>query len=807
MRKLFLPTCSLLVLLSSAPTRAQDVASSLTIRVTDPQGLAVSGATVSLSTRNNGLRLVARTDSSGLYLFENLAPGEYLVNAGAHGFAQAASQRVVLSQGDRSELGLLLELAAYREDVVVTASSTPQTVDEISKAVTGVNTSEIDERNEYSITESLRTVPGLRVQQRGGHGSMVSIRTRGLRNEDTAVLIDGVRLRDAAAPQGDASAFLSDLIVTDIDRIETVRGSGSSLYGSNAIGGVINIVTQEGGGRPRGSLSTEGGSLGFVRARGQLGGGMAADRLTYSLGTSYLNVSEGLDSDDTARNASVQARLRGRLSPTSTVSVRLYTADASVMLNESPQVVGEIAPSGVVKAAPLSGEETRRYEAGTPISDLNLNGANFIPSANDPDNRRESRLVSTLVAFEQRPKETVGYRLTYHGLMTDRSLVDGSEGVSAFEPWESTLSEYKSRIHTLNARADIQLGRFNLVTAGYEFESESFLNSSFTGATKDSGVDVTQTSNTFYVQDQVGLMGGALQVSGAFRTQFFSLEAPVFEPEDGSPYQGADFGSPGSAYTGDGSVAYFFRKSGTKLRAHVGNGYRAPSLYERFGSDYGFYGYSVYGDPQLKPEKSVAFDTGLDQVLASGSVRVSATYFYTRLQKIIVFDFSGAIDPATDPWDRFGGYLRVDGGSAQGIELSATAAASFGLRLGVAYTYTDAEPATGLPEDLPQAYAIPKHQFSLVATQQLTRGFYVNLDLALSDSYLAPVYDPVTYTSRAYRFEGIAKADLGASYMLRFGTIGLRFHAKVENLFDTEYYENGFRTLRRTGVGGLAFEF
>lgn len=63
-----------------------------------------------------------------------------------------------------------------------------------------------------------------------------------------AVLIDGQRFRDAAAPQGDASGFLEDLIVTDVSRVEVLRGSGSSLYGTNAIGGVINLVTDEGGG-------------------------------------------------------------------------------------------------------------------------------------------------------------------------------------------------------------------------------------------------------------------------------------------------------------------------------------------------------------------------------------------------------------------------------------------------------------------------------------------------------------------------------------------------------------------------------
>src|SRR5207237_7273757 len=116
-----------------------------------------------------------------------------------------------------------------------------------------VDRKEIDERDEAAIAESLRTVPGLRMQQLGGPGSFTSIKTRGLRNEDTAVLIDGLRFRDAAATQGDASGFLEDLIVTDVSRVEVLRGSGSSLYGTNAIGGVVNLITDEGGRRFHGS--------------------------------------------------------------------------------------------------------------------------------------------------------------------------------------------------------------------------------------------------------------------------------------------------------------------------------------------------------------------------------------------------------------------------------------------------------------------------------------------------------------------------------------------------------------------------
>src|SRR5207237_6781019 len=158
-----------------------------------------------------------------------------------------------------------------------------------------VDRKEIDERDEAAIAESLRTVPGLRVQQLGGPGSFTSIKTRGLRSEDTAVLIDGLRFRDAAATQGDASGFLEDLVVTDVSRVEVLRGSGSSLYGSNAIGGVINLVTDDGGGPLHGNLLAEGGGLGMFRGRGQVAGGTRNNSIVYSAGFSHLNVTSGVD--------------------------------------------------------------------------------------------------------------------------------------------------------------------------------------------------------------------------------------------------------------------------------------------------------------------------------------------------------------------------------------------------------------------------------------------------------------------------------------------------------------------------------
>lgn len=793
----------------NALAQTSTASAGLTVRVTDQLGAVVPKAAVTLYTRDNQVRIKTLTDEKGTYRFEQLASGEYLIEAEAAGFARSATQVLRIERNAPATLDISLPVEGVNEQVTVTAQGTAQTVDEVSKAVSVVDQQEIDERDESAISEALRTVPGLRVQQLGGPGSFTSIKTRGLRNEDTAVLIDGQRLRDAAAPQGDASGFLEDLIVTDISRVEILRGSGSSLYGTNAIGGVINLVTDEGGGPFHGNVLSEGGGLGMFRGRGQVAGGARNNGIVYSFGFSQLNVTRGVDGHDEARNTSGQGRVLFRLTPTTTLSGRIYAANSRLQLNNSPEGIGNLPPTGIIEAIALSPGEQRRYEDGVPPSQLNVGAATFIPAANDPDNLRKSNFFSGALVFSQRPTETFGYSFSYQGLATNRTGVNGPLGVG-FQPFGgSEQSDFDARVQTLGARFDVQAGRVNFITGGYEFENENFKNLSFqVNPADNSTVDVTQMSNTLFVQDQLRFLETRLQLSVAFRAQFFNLQQPLFTPAATAPYQGITFQSPPTAYTGDGSIAYMFRSSGTKLRAHVGNGYRAPSLFERFGTFFGSFGYSTFGDPRLRPDRSIAVDGGIDQTFAQNRVRASATYFYTRLQEVIIFDFSGAINPATDLFGRFGGYRNTNGGIARGVELSMIATPTRTLNVSAAYTYTKSLQRTPQVTGVLRSFVIPDHQFSLVATKRFGRRVLVNFDLAASSNYLAPILDPNTFASRAYRFDGLAKADLGGSYTLPFNeSLSLRFFGYVDNLFNREYFESGFRTPGRTGRAGAALSF
>ncbi|MDP2233144.1 MAG: hypothetical protein Q8K89_05880, partial [Actinomycetota bacterium] len=230
--------------------------------------------------------------------------------------------------------------------------------------------------------------------------------------------------------------------------------------------------------------------------------------------------------------------------------------------------------------------------------------------------------------------------------------------------------------------------------------------------------------------------------------------------------------------------------------------------YERFGTYYGSSGYSAYGDPRLRPDRSIAVDWGVDQPLWNSRARLSATYFYTHLQEVIIFDFSGAIQPTVDPFGRYGGYRNTNGGLARGVELSASVAPTRSLSLTTAYTYTNARQRTPLVPGVLRTYVIPDHQFSLAATQRLSSRLTVVFDLLASSNYLAPIYNPITYASRAYRFPGIARVEAGANYRLPLSEFrALRFFGKVDNLLNQTYFENGFRTPGATARGGIQFEF
>ena len=156
------------------------------------------------------------------------------------------------------------------ETMVITANRTETKEKEVGSSLTVITSEEIQKRQVLTVAEALRLVPGIDVINSGGLGHQTNVYTRGAGSGQTLVLVDMVEMNDPSSPNG---AFdFANLMVDNIERIEVLRGGESSLYGSDAIGGVINIITKKGKGGPKFSLSGQGGTYNTFKTIGTASG-------------------------------------------------------------------------------------------------------------------------------------------------------------------------------------------------------------------------------------------------------------------------------------------------------------------------------------------------------------------------------------------------------------------------------------------------------------------------------------------------------------------------------------------------------
>ena len=742
----------------------------------------------------------AKTDSEGRFRIANIPPGTYSlrasheINITQHGRTHAEvsewTEDVAVVSGEEVNVSAALKItqvgSAYRvQEYVEISADVSQPEEEISKTVNLITAQEMRDRADFTLVDSLRTIPGFRVQQLGGFGRTASIKSRGLRNQDTAVLIDGIRFRDPGAITGDATPFLSDITLTSVSRVEVLRGSGSSLYGTNAVGGTIDFQTPVARERGfHGQISGAVGGLGLGRFRTNLSYGNSKFAITGAFSrTAYT---EGIDGNDNASNNNFQSRIE--VSPTSNtnVSARFFISDAKVRLNVSPDTLGTLPPS---TATIIDAEE----------------GVNFIADADDPDSIQKSRFFSGQFAVTHVVNKTLTIAGHYQGLETHRRNDDGLLG-PGFQGQFTSI--FGGNIHTVNVHTIWSPNPMNTFTGGYEYEAESFRNEGSSSGSAFFLTRASQQSHTLYAQHLIHLLDGNLQFAGGARAQWFELGTPRFSVTDG-PYANRTFSSPPAAYTFDGAASYLVRKTGTKFRTHVGNGYRAPSMYERFGTFFFSGLFFPQGNPELKPERSLGVDAGVEQFLFEDKLKASATWFYTKVKDEITYL----------PTDDFGApvYYNFDRHYSRGAEFSIDAKPTGSTNIFGSYTYTNSDVRNSrrtmlvLVESFDrESFGIPDHQFTLVATQHIKK-FWVSLDLLVTSSYLAPVFSNTDFRQYTYRFDGNRRADLTAGYTFSFrknrNKYDIRTFGTIENLFDQEYFENGFRTGGLNARFGVSFGF
>src|SRR5713226_5167398 len=260
-------------------TRLARAASGATLSggVTDPDGRGVASARV-IVTNALGTVTGAVTDSGGAYEIAGLAAGQYDVRIVADGF-QADPVGVSIAADERREVNVQLRISAVTKSLVVSASQIDVPLSRAADSVTVITAAELQAGQFETVSDALRLVPGLSVTRSGGRGAITSLFPRGGGSNYTLVLVDGMRANSFGG--GYDFAHLS---VADIDCIEIVRGPESALFGSDAIGAVVQIVTKRGGPTRVDGL-VEGGSqrttrttVGAAGSRGEWSWGGGAER-------------------------------------------------------------------------------------------------------------------------------------------------------------------------------------------------------------------------------------------------------------------------------------------------------------------------------------------------------------------------------------------------------------------------------------------------------------------------------------------------------------------------------------------------
>lgn len=506
---------------------------------------------------------------------------------------------------------LAQQIPGLLPEVVVTANRNPQPAWQVGSAISVITRDEIEKASAQHVGDLLRRVPGVSSTQNGGTGAVQYVRLRGMDSRHTLVLVDGVRVSDPSSTGGEFD--FANLILSDVERIEVLRGPQSALYGSDAMGGVINIITRRGEGPPKMTLRAEAGSYGTKELRAGISGG--TDALSYSLGASAFQTA-GF----------------------SRFGYRIGRIDSRFPWGLEADGASRYGVTGRIVARP---SENVELEAG---GTLNLNRYDFdggFGSFPDTPARGDGLLGS---AYTKARIATFGGMLTHSFTLFGARQERSSRSPSYFgTPASVSRTDYFYNGARAGAeyQGDLKLGSFSLLTFGGKFEHETFDAKS---------------------QAAIPALGPRRLADSAqmdTRSAFLLYQLPLFERLNISLGGRIDDVKDVDTFkTWRATAAYSIPETGTKLRASAGTSGKAPSLYQRFSRD--------YGNPNLESEHSVGIDAGIDQSFWNGRASLSATVFLNRYRNFI--DFTGA-GPSCRSFQAFGCYVNVARAETKGVEL------------------------------------------------------------------------------------------------------------------------------------------
>ncbi len=455
--------------------------------------------------------------------------------------------------------------------VVVTATRIEQPIADIGTTITVVEDPEIQEQKIDRVEDVLREVPGVQVTQSGSPGSVTGVSIRGATSAQTLILVDGVEVNSGATGGFD----MANLTTDNLDRVEILRGAGGSLYGSQAIGGVVNVLSQEGEGAPTASMVSAGGNRATSRPVATVSG--ADGNLGYSGALSYFSTDGFRPVNDNSDNLSGSMRLDYHL------------GDDTVIRGFARYIASNVSlPSFLVAdGVPLDPTAHERNE--------------FMLFKGEAEHRFGENLLVRASAFFLRQDVRINAPPFPGG------AVFGAPYFETDSIADETRGDTTDAIYTWAPGWRTLLG-FDFLDRGLSSGSYcSFCNPLPPFAAGTTKFNERRQEYAGYVEDEGSLFNGHVLVTGGFRI-------------DGNSQFGEEF-SPAW------SVAIPLTKISTTLRGSYSEGFRAPAFNELY--------YPDYGNPNLKPELSSEYDGGFTTTFGERA-SFTATYFSRRVHDLIV---------------------------------------------------------------------------------------------------------------------------------------------------------------------------
>ncbi len=512
-------------------------------------------------------------------------------------------------------------------EVVVVANRAPEALSKVGNSVTVLTEADIKASQLPVLSDVLAQTPGLSVARSGGVGQPTSVFIRGAESDQTVVLIDGVQIYDPSTTSGYFD--FENLLSNDIARVEILRGAQSTLYGSQALGGVIDITTGEATAPLSAGFNAEGGSHNTGDAAASFGG--KSDQLMWHISGTWLGTSAIPAFDE-------------KLGGTRLCASQIGGGTGRLVYTITPDLDLDLRGYYVQSRTDFDGYDT------TPP---------YTMFGNDNEYGKNSQLLGYAGLTLRSPDRTLTNRIAYHYIYTDTRDYDPNG--PANEGFPSTETFYGvGHIEREEYQGTWQFSPGYRAVFGAQHERSSIDSDTpaydFTGPVP---IDAAQTIDSGYAQLQGEIVSGLTLTAG---------ERYDRQNEFGGHTDGAL------------AAAWALNEAQTILRSSFSQGFKAPSLYQL---------YSSFGTSTLRPEAGETWDAGIEQHLLGSRLDLSATYFQRYSRDLIEFfdcpSLTGCLNPSG------GYYANIARAAAHGAELQAAFNATDRLSFTGNYTLTETE--------------------------------------------------------------------------------------------------------------------